>query len=85
MEPDAVLEPGSSRDASATASSGTIDLYQGSTDGGGYGARDPADRRAQWLRVRVTDTRSKKVTLDTRVPAGEGWRCGSVAGLLRGC
>ncbi|PSC69845.1 Phosphoenolpyruvate carboxylase family isoform 2 [Micractinium conductrix] len=70
VEPDAVLEPGArSGAASATASTGTIDLYS-PTEGEGYGARDPADRRAQWLRVRVTDTKAGKVTLDTRFPAG---------------
>lgn len=55
VEPDAVLEPGSSREPASDASSGTIDLYSGSGNGdsGRYGARDPADRRAQWLRVKV--------------------------------
>ena len=56
VEPDAVLEPGASREPASDASSGTIDLYSGSGngEGGRYGARDPADRRAQWLRVKVS-------------------------------
>ncbi|PRW44559.1 petal death [Chlorella sorokiniana] len=72
VEPDAVLEPGASREPASDASTGTIDLYSGSGNGdsGRYGARDPADRRAQWLRVKVTDTKSKTTTLDTRFPAG---------------
>ena len=80
--PDAVLETGARGGAaSAPATTGTHDLYS-PTEGEGYGARDPADRRAQWLRVRVTDTKAGKVTLDTRFPAGEAAAGAGVAVVL---
>lgn len=72
VEPDLVLEPGASGSSpEAAASSGTIDLYDGSTDGsdGGSG-RSRAAATPQWVRVRITDTRAGKTTLDTRFPAG---------------
>ncbi|KAL4428516.1 hypothetical protein ABPG75_002605 [Micractinium tetrahymenae] len=72
VEPDVVLEPGSSAAASPAASVGTIDLYSGPEEGGSggrqYGTRSA--REAQWLRFRITDTQAGKVTLDTRIPAG---------------
>jgi hypothetical protein len=82
VEADVVLEPGSGSRGGvneASGPTGTIDLYsgpdQGSTGGGAggrYGTRDQADRRAQWLRVKVTDTQTGTTTLDTRFPAGAG-------------
>lgn len=81
VEPDVVLEPGASRAAASGEDlSGTIDLYSG--DAGRYGARDAADRRAQWLRLRITNKRSGKATLDVRIPAGEASR-GATAGGAR--
>ncbi|KAI3428432.1 hypothetical protein D9Q98_007259 [Chlorella vulgaris] len=82
IEPDAVLEPdgsssssssSSSQDAADAAAGSTINLYQSQGEGeegqGGYRARNPSSS-PQWLRVRITDTRADKVTLDTRIPAG---------------
>jgi hypothetical protein len=89
IEPDAVLEPdggssssgssgSSSQDAADAAAGSTINLYQSQGEGGegqgGYRARNPSNS-PQWLRVRITDTRADKVTLDTRIPAGGPCRC----------
>lgn len=47
----------------------TIDMYSlGSTDGQ-YGTGDAA-RKPQWLRITITDTKSKMVKLNARFPAG---------------
>ena len=66
VDPDRVIEPG------ATASVRTVDLVTSidDEDGGSYRARDPSDRRAQWLRIKISDARTGAVQLDTRFPAG---------------
>lgn len=88
VEPDVVLEPGSRPAASDSASMGTVDLVpsKAGTDGEqrqSYGARDQADKKPTWLRVRVMDTRSKTTTLDTRFPAGGWLGCWGAVGLWR--
>ena len=73
VEPDRILEPGASASASADASTGTVDLVPqsgGEERGRSYGARDAGERQPTWLRVKVTDARSRTTTLDTRFPAG---------------
>eukprot|EP00887_Chlorella_sp_A99_P005056 scaffold4.g5056.t1 len=82
VEPDAVVEPGGSLRGAGGAgapAAGTIDLALLSTSSAdegeegrrAYGRRPPgADRQARWLRIKISDPRSKVVKLDTRFPAG---------------
>lgn len=65
IDPDRVIEPG------ATSSVRTVDLVTSSKDeDGSYWARDPTDRRAQWLRIKISNAATGAVQLDTRFPAG---------------
>lgn len=78
VEPDVVIEPGAGRSADDAFVDGTVDLVRGSSDED-YRRSDSADRRAQWLRIKVSDASSGAVKLDTRFPAGF---LGSVAAII---